>query len=78
VGGRSNRGGSLGDSDSRPSTEFKGMSGLLLGFWIWVFWGESLRFFVDDVLTMSCLCSSGFALGSKVGGCSAEKVRWHS
>lgn len=73
--GRSNRRASEGESDSRSSTEFIGISGLILEFWLWV--GESFRFFVEDVLTMSCLCSSEFAVGSKVGG-SAEKVRCHS
>lgn len=32
--GRSNRGGSEGDSDSQSSTEFIGISGLVSEFWL--------------------------------------------
>jgi hypothetical protein len=54
----SNRGRSLGDCDSRSSTEFRGISGLFSEFWPGICWGESFLFFVEDVVTASCLCSS--------------------
>jgi len=58
VAGMSNRGRSPGDCDSRSSTEFRGMSGLLWEFWLEMCCGESFLFFVEDVVNASCLCSS--------------------
>jgi hypothetical protein len=62
----SNRGRSLGDCDSRSSTEVRGMSGLFSEFWPGICWGESFLFFVEDVVTASCLCSSEGDGGRKV------------
>lgn len=66
VVGRSNRGKSRGDCESRSSTEFSGISGLLLESWPCICCGESFLFFVEDVVKVSCLCSSVMAWGSKV------------
>lgn len=56
--GISNRGTSLA-CDSESSTEVSGMSGLLSVC------GESFLFFVEDVVPMSCLCSSVVRVGGK-------------
>lgn len=56
--GISNRGTSLA-WDSVSSTELSGMSGLLSVC------GESFLFLVEDVVPMSCLCSSELRRGSK-------------
>jgi hypothetical protein len=78
--GRSKRGKSLGDSESRPSTDFRGIS--------WVFsntrpsmcCGESFLFFVEDVVKVSCPCSSRVAMrriGSEKGAEAALSRRAH-
>lgn len=59
--GISNRGTSLA-CDSESSTEFSGMSGLLSVC------GESFLFFVEDVVPMSCLCSSELRVGGQEAG----------
>ena len=66
VVGRSSRGKSLGDCESRSSTESRGISGLLFKSWPCICCGESFLFFVEDVVKVSCLCSSVVALGSEV------------
>jgi hypothetical protein len=71
--GISNRGRSRGDSESRSSTEFSGISGLLPEGWPVICCGESFLFFVEDVVNASCLCSSEFAGGSSVGVEGARK-----
>jgi hypothetical protein len=54
LAGTSKRGSSVGERESRPSTEFRGISWLLCGCWPSIFCGEIFLFFVEDVVKVSC------------------------